>query len=129
LGAWPQWVEKRATEAAEAAGPQSQISNVKSQTGKPAAQPPPSRGSSSRGSSSSDARSRNKYARPFGTLQTAALKAKIPQTETATAETQAAFGDGQLMSDPREARRLQAEFDRLTKELEQLEEEYFSREA
>jgi hypothetical protein len=33
------------------------------------------------------------------------------------------------MSDPAEAKRLQADFNRLGRELEQLEEEYFSRES
>jgi hypothetical protein len=73
------------------------------------------------------ARSKNKYARPFGTLSTAALEAKITDTEIALAELQATFSDGIRMSDPAEARRLQAEFDRLGRDLQKLEEEYFSR--
>ncbi len=134
LGAWPQWVEKRAAEAAEAttsppgvpASPRTASRDqTRSTNGVDRSDGPRGRGPSQ----AATARSKNKYARPFGTLETAALEAKITETEIALAETQAAFGDGQLMSDPREARRLQAEFDRLTKELEQLEEEYFSREA
>ena len=44
-------------------------------------------------------------------------------------QTQDLFGDGGRMSDPREAKKLSAEVDRLARQLKQLEEEYFSREA
>ena len=50
-------------------------------------------------------------------------------TEVEMSQTQDLFGDGNRMSDAREAKKLSAELDRLTKQLKQLEEEYFSREA
>ncbi len=133
LGTWPQWVEKRSGEAA------SGISNLKSEIFGGPASPASSRvapdlanrvapSGGPRGRGPSPARSKNKYARPFGTLSTPDLEARITETEIELAETQAAFADGQRLSDPAEARRLQSTFDRLTRELEQLEEEYFSRE-
>ena len=69
----------------------------------------------------------NKYLRPFGTVSTEQLEEDITETEIAIAEAQDAFGDGQRMSDPAEAKRLQAEFAALTKKLEQMEAEYFER--
>ena len=113
LGSWTDWVEKRQAKPAAAKAPP-----------KPAAKsPPPKPNVTPRPPAS------NKYARPFGTLSLKDLEAKVTATEVQMAETQELFADGGRMSDAREAKKLSAELDRLARQLKQLEEEYFSREA
>ena len=112
LGPWPAWIEKRdAAERAkaEAAAAAKKQPSLKSQAAKP--------------KNAKD----NKYLRPFGTLKTRDLETRITDTEVEIAELQEQFGDASVMSDPNEAKRVTAEVDRLSRELEQLEEEYFSR--
>ncbi|MEL7239113.1 MAG: ABC-F family ATP-binding cassette domain-containing protein, partial [Planctomycetota bacterium] len=111
LGTWPQWIEKRDTDTAQA------VAKASAQKSKPlaAAKPKPKAG--------------NKYLRPFGTLSTGDLETRITDTEIEIADLQNQFGDASIMSDPDAAKRVTAEVDRLSKELEQLEEEYFGRDA
>ena len=125
LGTWAQWVEKRA-EAAPAKTPAT-ARRVEAKP-PPAAPHTKSQNPNLKSPARDDARSKNKYARPFGALDAKALERRITETEVGLAEVQSSFGDAATMSDPRRARQLQAEFERLTKELKQLEEEYFSRE-
>ncbi len=68
----------------------------------------------------------NPYARPFGRLTLAELEAQITETEIAVADAQSAFGSSK-MKDPSRSKALQAEYNALTKKLQQLEAEYFQR--
>lgn len=126
-GTWPQWLEKRAAEAGEAS--RADGAGQRNAWEGPRPFGPSEQAARSDEEGTKSGRSKNKYARPFGTLTTAALEASITETEIELAQAQSAFADGARMSDPAEARRLQSEFERLSKQLEQLEEEYFSREA
>ncbi len=71
----------------------------------------------------------NKYLRPFGTLATPDLERRITNAEVELAELQGATADGVTMSDPSAAKRVAADLERVGKQLAQMEEEYFSREA
>lgn len=114
-GGWEEWLEKRRAAEANAA--------------KASTKAPPKLSPKPKPSSNGSAAKSNKYLRPFGSMSTSKLEARITHVEIELAELQNAFADGDAMSDPAQARKTQAEFERLTKELEQLEEEYFSREA
>ncbi len=70
----------------------------------------------------------NPYLRPFGRLTVPELEAQITETEISLAECQDQFGAAASFKDPGGSKKLQAEFDSLTKKLQQLEEEYFARE-
>src|SRR5262249_49928180 len=63
----------------------------------------------------------NPYSRPFGRLTPAELEKQIQQTEKALADCQARFADTAQFKDPAKGKTLQAEYDELTKKLEQLE--------
>ena len=69
----------------------------------------------------------NPYARPFGRLTQEQLEAQITETEIALAECQAQLADSGSYKEPARAKRLQSEFDELSKKLKGLEEEYFAR--
>ncbi len=71
----------------------------------------------------------NPYLRPFGRLSLSQLEEQITETEVALAECQAAFGDGESFKDAGRGRQLQEEYETLQKKLEELEAEYFAREA
>jgi len=71
----------------------------------------------------------NPYKRPFGRLSLQQLEEQIHQTEKELAECQARFADAGHFRDPSRARALQEQFQALTQKLEQLEAEYFMREA
>ncbi|MEM7809453.1 MAG: ATP-binding cassette domain-containing protein, partial [Planctomycetota bacterium] len=107
-GAWHQWLDHR--DAAKVT-PQPKLKasptkHVPSKPAKPAA-------------------GKNKFARPFGTLSTPKLEAKITETEIEIADLNDAFATAP--SDPAEARERAAELERLTTQLQQLEEEYYDR--
>ena len=70
----------------------------------------------------------NPYARPFGRLTLKELEREITDTEVAIADHQMKFGDAGAMKDQSRARRMQDEYQSLSKKLEQLEAEYFERE-
>ncbi len=117
-GTWQDWLEKRAGETSLAAT--ARRTPVK---------PGGTTSSPSKMSAKSNDAAKNKYLRPFGTLSTKQLEMRITDTEIDLAELQQAFADGTGLADPAEARRMADQLDRLTKQLEQLEEEYFSREG
>jgi ATP-binding cassette subfamily F protein 3 len=71
----------------------------------------------------------NPYARPFGKLSMTDLESQIADTELALAECQQSLGDPGAFKEPQRGQKLQAEYDALAKKLEQLESEYFAREA
>jgi ATP-binding cassette subfamily F protein 3 len=71
----------------------------------------------------------NPYTRPFGRLSMEQLEQQITDTEVAIAECQTQFGDRESFKDPVAVKRLRDEFESLSKKLEQLEAEYFAREA
>ncbi|CAN5550901.1 hypothetical protein BH09PLA1_BH09PLA1_31020 [soil metagenome] len=70
----------------------------------------------------------NPYARPFGRLTMKELEREINDTETAIANHQSQFGDAGAMKDQSHARKLQNDYQSLTKKLKTLEAEYFARE-
>jgi len=70
----------------------------------------------------------NPYLRPFGKLTLEELEKQITQTEIEIGERQAAFGEADSFKDAARGRKLQEEYEALTKKLEQLEQEYFARE-
>jgi ATP-binding cassette, subfamily F, member 3 len=70
----------------------------------------------------------NPYTRPFGLLSVEQLEKEIHKTEKAIADCQASFADPAAFRDPGKAQELQAEYEELTRKLQQLEEEYFARE-
>jgi ATP-binding cassette subfamily F protein 3 len=70
----------------------------------------------------------NPYARPFGTLSVEELEKQIERTEQQRIDCEARCADPALFRDPNKARQLQDELTDLAKRLEQLEEEYLSRE-
>ena len=107
-GTWKDWL----TEQQPAATP-AKTSQI------PKAKPKPSNGQAAK----------NKYLRPFGGLSVKDLENRITDAEIELAELQDSFGDAALMADPNEAKRLTAEVEKKSKELEQLEEEYFSRDV
>lgn len=76
---------------------------------------------------STSKRKDNPYARPFGKLSLVELEHQITETEIAVAQAQMAFAS-QTMKDPAQSKALSAEYETLTKKLEQLEAEYFARE-
>jgi hypothetical protein len=78
--------------------------------------------------SKSSGKKDNPYARPFGRLSSQELEREITDTEVAIADHQQQFGDADSMRDQSRAKRLQAEYQSLSKKLEQLEAEYFERE-
>jgi ATPase subunit of ABC transporter with duplicated ATPase domains len=71
----------------------------------------------------------NPYMRPFGRLSTAELEEQITETEIALAECQESFAAPDVFRDAGNVKKLQAEQATLQKKLEQLEAEYFEREA
>jgi ATP-binding cassette subfamily F protein 3 len=71
----------------------------------------------------------NPYLRPFGRLTVQELEQQITETEVALAECQEAFGDASTFKDPSGGQRVKEEYEALAKKLEQLEAEYFAREA
>ena len=71
----------------------------------------------------------NPYKRPFGRLSLDELEREIHATEAKVAECQARFGDAGSFKDPEATRKLQDDYDSLTKMLEALEAEYFARET
>jgi len=75
------------------------------------------------------ARKDNPYLRPFGRLSVEELEKQITDTEIALAECQQTFGTADAFKNPARAREIQGEYEALTKKLEQLEEEYYAREA
>ena len=77
---------------------------------------------------SKESKRQNPYARPFGRLSKEELEQQITDTEVAIAEHQMKFGDAGTMKDQRHARRLQDDYQSLSKKLEALEAEYFERE-
>ena len=80
-------------------------------------------------SAARDARKKdNPYLRPFGRLTLEELEAQITDTEISIAECQENFGDAGSFKDPNRGRKLQEEYESLSKKLEQLEAEYFARE-
>jgi ATP-binding cassette subfamily F protein 3 len=70
----------------------------------------------------------NPYARPFGRLSEKELEKEIADTEIAISEHQSKFGDAGAMKDQKHARKLQDDYQSLSKKLEALEAEYFERE-
>ena len=110
-GTWRDWLNEQQPAATPAKA--SQV---------PKAKPKPSNGQASE-------RSKNKYLRPFGGLSVKDLENRITDAEVELAGLQDLFGDAGRMSDPKEAKRLTTEVDQKAKELAQLEEEYFSRDA
>jgi ATP-binding cassette subfamily F protein 3 len=71
----------------------------------------------------------NPYLRPFGKLTLKQLEQEITYTEVAIAECQQAFGDAKTFKDGGRGSKLQSDYDKLAKKLEQLEAEYFARET
>ena len=76
-----------------------------------------------------ESRKDNPYLRPFGRLSLEDLEKQITDTEVALAECQEMFSDGETLKDAAKAAKVRAEYDALSKKLEQLEEEYFAREV
>ncbi len=111
LGSYDDWTRKKAEEAAQRQQRAQSKPRPAAAPAKPAPRP----------------RKDNPYARPFGRLTLEQLETEITQTEIALAEVQQAFGSD-AMKDPAQARSLKAEYESLTQKLQQLEEEYFSRE-
>jgi ATP-binding cassette, subfamily F, member 3 len=71
----------------------------------------------------------NPYARPFGKLSMQDLESQIADTELALAECQQSLADPGTFKEPKRGQKLQTEYDALAKKLEQLEAEYYAREA
>ncbi|HEY1628315.1 MAG TPA: ABC-F family ATP-binding cassette domain-containing protein, partial [Tepidisphaeraceae bacterium] len=69
----------------------------------------------------------NPYARPFGRLSPAELEKQIADTEAALVDCQAGFADPALAKSPSKMKSLQQQHDSLSKKLEDLEAEYFTR--
>jgi ATP-binding cassette subfamily F protein 3 len=105
-GSWRQWLERRDVQKNQPTSPAKKQSVAKPSTQNTTA-------------------SRNKYLRPFGYLATAALEERITETEIELSDLQSAFAVGP--TDASEARERSATMERLSKELQQLEEEYFTR--
>ncbi len=106
-GTWGQWLDQR--DVPSAATAKTKASPTKHLPAK---------------STKGDAK-RNKFLRPFGQLSTSKLEAKVTTAEIAIAELNETFAVAP--TDPSEARQRTAELERLTAELQQLEEEYYSR--
>ncbi len=81
------------------------------------------------GSQADGKRKDNPYLRPFGRLTIEDLERQITDTEIAISECQEHFADPETFKDAGAAQRLQKELAELAKKLEQLEEEYYAREA
>jgi ATP-binding cassette subfamily F protein 3 len=73
-------------------------------------------------------RTDNPYLRPFGRLTMEQLEQQIMETEVAIAECQESFGTPDTFKNPSRGAKLKAEYEELSRKLEQLEEEYFARE-
>lgn len=71
------------------------------------------------------AKKNNPYARPFGKLTLPQIEGKIADTEIRLSEIQLELST--LRRDPNKAKSKQSEIDKLSKELEQLNEEYYAR--
>jgi ATP-binding cassette subfamily F protein 3 len=71
----------------------------------------------------------NPYLRPFGRLSLDELESQITQTEVSLAECQSAFAESESFKDASKGKQLQEEYDALGKKLQELEAEYFAREA
>jgi ATP-binding cassette subfamily F protein 3 len=120
-GNYTDWQEKLRADAEEAAA---RGERVKAGEG---AKPQVSR--SSGAGAKSGAKKDNPYLRPFGRLTTEDLERQITDTEIAIAECQEHFADTDAFKDPVGAQKLQKELEGLAKRLEQLEAEYYAREA
>jgi hypothetical protein len=108
-GTYSQWVRAQAAEAE-----QKTASSAKDKSKAPARQP--------------GKKKDNPYLRPFGRLTMPELEQQIHDTEVALAECQHTFGDTETFKDPARGKQLKADFEGLSKKLEQLEAEYFARE-
>jgi ATP-binding cassette subfamily F protein 3 len=69
----------------------------------------------------------NPYLRPFGKLATAELERQITDTETALGDCQQEMGASGTAKNPQRSQKLQKEYKQLSKKLEDLEAEYFTR--
>jgi ATP-binding cassette subfamily F protein 3 len=119
LGNYSAWARKQhedaARSAALAADQEAAAKKQAKETPRPAAKPTP--------------RKDNPYKRPFGLLSVEQLEKEIEKTEKALKECQSAFADPATFRDPAKGAQLQSEYESLTQKLEQLESEYFLREA
>ncbi len=70
----------------------------------------------------------NPYLRPFGRLTVEQLEKEIAKAEKELAAVQASFSDPATFKYPAKQQETQEEFEALTQQLQQLEEEYFARE-
>jgi ATP-binding cassette subfamily F protein 3 len=128
--AWVQREKQRAADAARAerekddrrkqSAPKQQSAS-KQQPAKPAAAASNPKSAIPNSKSKKD----NPYARPFGKLTSEQLEAKIADTEIRLAELQGELADA--YRDPQKVKNKQAEIDKLSKELDQLNEEYYGR--
>ena len=113
-GSYSRWHERQLAQA-DAAKPQARAASARS------------RKSEISTLKSKIANSSNAYLRPFGRLSMKDLEEQITETEVAIADCQQALGSSDAYKDPAQGQKLQGEYERLVKKLEQLEAEYFER--
>ena len=113
--------EKAATKAAAAGANKSKSKMI---APKPPVAPPPPQQQKNQPPKKKD----NPYARPFGRLTKQELESQITETEVAIAECQGSFGSTDGFKDPSRGQKLQDEYKKLSKKLQDLEAEYFMRE-
>jgi ATP-binding cassette subfamily F protein 3 len=116
LGNYSAWHRKQLQLAAEAAAKTTRAAASKQKPPEPKPQPPKT------------PRKDNPYLRPFGRLGMKELEKKVQQTEAGIAAAQTKLGDPAVFKSHVRAKEVQAEFERLTAQLKELEKEYFSRE-
>jgi ATP-binding cassette subfamily F protein 3 len=122
-GNYSKWMARQREEARQASVGESRSAPSRART--PAASskaPAPAAPKGARGGSD------NPYLRPFGRLGLKELERQITDTEVLLAECQEGFSAGGKLNNPREAKRRQAEYETLSKKLQQLEAEYYARE-
>ncbi len=115
--------ERAATKAAAAGANKSKS---KMMAPKPPVAPPPAQQQQPKNQPSK--KKDNPYARPFGRLTKQELESQITETEVAIAECQGGFGATDGFKDPSRGQKLQDEYKKLSKKLQDLEAEYFMRE-
>ncbi|MCC6424183.1 MAG: ABC-F family ATP-binding cassette domain-containing protein, partial [Phycisphaerales bacterium] len=113
-GTYNQWTAKQQAQPPAKPAP-TKSSPPKSSPAKPAPQRKP-------------ARKDNPYLRPFGPLTMAELELRITKTEIAIADAQSQLTVAGNFKNPARSKQLQIDHDRLGRELEQLEAEYYARE-
>ncbi len=129
-GTYSDWVGKSKALIAKADAERAGVAPAKPQAAKPKQEvkQTPKQESKPSQSSGGSKKKDNPYARPFGKLTVQDLEKQIAEAEAAVAAAQAAMGNPSNARDVNKLKTFQADYDRATVKLEQLEAEYYARE-